>query len=91
MQFRITRHSGHAAPPNAIELLARRLGAQLGDTSFAVRGAEISATWQGGRQGTSARENLTEIGRWAVFELVRDVCEDAPELNTEWFAVSPAD
>jgi len=31
------------------------------------------------------------VGRWAVFGLVRDVCEAAPELETDWFAVSQSD
>lgn len=88
MYFRITRHSGYAAPPDAIELLARRLGTQRSDISFAVKGAEIRARWDGDTGRSATRDNLAEIGRWVVFELVREVCEDAPELETDWFAVS---
>jgi hypothetical protein len=35
------------------------------------------------------RDELIELGRLAVLEIVRDVCRRAPELELEWFAVSP--
>ncbi len=88
MTFRITRHSGYAAPTNALELLLRRLGARREQVLFEMVGSEIRARW-GNEDGDSAsRETKAEIGRWEVFEMVRDVCERSPELETDWFAVS---
>ncbi len=88
MRFRIARHSGHAAPPDAMELLMRRLGAQCDDVSFAMAGAEIRARVGDDEGDPATRETRAEAARWQVFELVRDVCERAPELKTEWYAVS---
>ena len=35
------------------------------------------------------RDEVTEIARLAVFECVREVCEQHPELHTSWYAISP--
>jgi hypothetical protein len=37
------------------------------------------------------RDERIEIGRRAVLDVVRDVCDAAPELKSDWFAVSPED
>ena len=34
------------------------------------------------------RDEREEIGRRAVLDIVRSVCERAPELKSDWFAVS---
>ena len=88
MTFRITRHSGYAAPRDALELLLRRLGARHDEVSFAMVGPEIRARWGDDTGDSTTREIMAEMGRWAVFEIVRDICERSPELQTDWFAVS---
>ncbi len=66
----------------------RRLGAQRDEVSFAIVGAEITARLGDDDGDPATREARAEAGRWVVFELVRDVCERAPELKTDWYAVS---
>lgn len=89
MEFRITRHSGHPAPPDAIELLGRRLGARDEDVTFTASAAEIRAVWGSEADAAIERSVQSEVGRRAVFEIVRRICERAPELDADWFAVSP--
>ena len=88
MRFRITRHSGHAVPLDALELLLRRLGARRGEVSFMMSRSEIWARWDDGDASSATREAKAEAHRWEIFEIVREACEDARELQVEWFAVS---
>jgi len=71
-----------------MELLLRRLGAQRDEVSFAMVGAEIRATWEERDGDSTAREDRVEIERRATVDLLCDVCERAPELESDWFAVS---
>jgi len=71
-----------------MQLLMRRLGAQRGEVSFAIVGGEIRARLGDDDDDPGTREARAEAGRWTVFELVKDVCERAPELKTDWYAVS---
>jgi hypothetical protein len=87
VEFRITRHSGRSAPDGALEMLWERLGAGRDDASFAKRGSEIRATWGSDAPGSSDRHEREEVGRMAILEIVRDVCEQTPELRSDWFAV----
>jgi hypothetical protein len=89
VQFRITHHSGFAAPADALELLCARLGAGRDGVSFTKVGGEIRAMTQEDAPVSMTRDERLEIGRRAVLELVRDVCDGAPELKSDWFAVSP--
>jgi hypothetical protein len=88
VKFRITRHSGHSAPADALDLLLQRLGAKRGEVSFAKVGGEIRAAWGKDAPVSMTRDERLDIGRRAVLDIVRDVCERAPELRLEWFAVS---
>jgi hypothetical protein len=88
MRFRIGRHSGFAVPADAMELLLRRLGAQAHEISFAMVGAEITATSPESHGDSTTRETRVEVERQAIVDLIRDVCERAPELESDWFAVS---
>lgn len=90
MRFRITIHSGHGAPDDAIELLWRRLGVRQDEVSFGRHGwREIRAS-RGEDEGRFADgAERRERERRAVFEIVRDICEPAPELEADWFAVAP--
>jgi hypothetical protein len=89
VQYRITRHSGHFAPADAMELL-RRVGAQRDEISFAMVGAEIRATLHDRTGDSATRAIRAEIGRRAILDIVVDACERAPELKADWFAVSHA-
>jgi hypothetical protein len=66
---------------------AERLGADREEASFAKAGAEIRVRW--GRDAPSSidRYEREEVGRIAILETVRKVCEQAPELRSDWFAV----
>ncbi len=35
------------------------------------------------------RDERIEIGRRAVLDALREVCDRSPELKSDWFAVSP--
>jgi hypothetical protein len=89
VQFRITHHSGFAAPTEALDLLCARLGARRDGVSFAKVGGQIRAATQEDAPVSMTRDERLEIGRRAVLELVRDACDGAPELKSDWFAVSP--
>jgi hypothetical protein len=88
VKFRITRHSGHLAPPDAMELLLRRLGARRDEVSFAMVGTEIRATTDEAEGDAQSRDARVQASRQAVFDLIDETCRDAPELESGWFAVS---
>jgi len=88
VQFRITPHSAAAPPADALQLLWERLGAGWGEVSFVKMGPQIEA-----RTGQDAPVSMTsderaEIGRRAVLRVLQEVCEGAPELSPDWYAVS---
>jgi hypothetical protein len=87
VNFSITRHAGSAAPDDALDMLWERLGARREEASFAKGGAEIKATWGSDAPSSIDRNEREEVGRMAILEIVRDVCEQAPELRSDWFAV----
>jgi hypothetical protein len=89
MRFKITRHSGHTLPEDALELLTQRLGARRDEVSFAKVGAQIWATWQADAPVSMTHDERADIGRRAVLEVVCDVCDGVPGLMSDWFAVSP--
>jgi hypothetical protein len=88
VDFRITRHSGFPAPDNALDMLWEQLGANREDVSFAKGRAEISARWGADAPVSMERHEREEIGRATVLEIVRGACDRAPELKSDWFAVS---
>jgi hypothetical protein len=71
-----------------MELLLRRLGGQADEVSFAMVGGEIRATLGGTDGDSTTREMRVAVQREAILDLIRDVCERAPELESDWFAVS---
>jgi hypothetical protein len=88
VQFRITLHSGFAPPADALDLLWRRLGGDRDEISFARVGPGITATTAEDAPVSMTRDERADIGRRAVLSVVREVCRQAPELESDWFAVS---
>jgi hypothetical protein len=88
VKFSITRHAGSASPPDALGLLGQRLGSPREGVSFSTSGGEITATWR--EEGSFARteDERAEVGRLAVLDALSAICERAPELKPDWFAVS---
>ena len=70
-----------------MELLLRRLGAQADDISFAMVRDGIMATSPESHGDSTTREIRVGVERQAIVDLIRDVCERAPELESDWFAV----
>jgi hypothetical protein len=89
VDFGITRHSGSAAPADALDLLWERLRPSREEASFARGRTEIRATWGIDIPVAVERDEREELGRTAVLDIVRRACEQAPALKTDWFAVSP--
>jgi hypothetical protein len=73
-----------------MELLWERLDTTHNEGLFAKAGLEITATWQVDSPPPVERDEFIELGRLAVLEIVREACSRAPELEFDWFAVSPA-
>jgi hypothetical protein len=88
VNFRITRHSGWGAPDGALDTLWERLGPRRDETSFAKSGAEIMARWGSDAPSSIDRDEREEVGRAAILAILRDVCDQSPELRADWFAVS---
>jgi hypothetical protein len=68
-------------------LLWQRLGGSYDDVSFAKIGPEICAEWGEDAPASLERDVRGEIGRREVLAILRSVCERAPELELDWFAV----
>lgn len=88
MKFRITRHSAFKAPDDALDLLWSRLGASHDGVSFAKVGVEIKASAGEDAPVSMTSDERVDIGRRAILEILLEVCELAPELKSDWFAVS---
>jgi hypothetical protein len=90
MKFRITRHATASPPEHALDLLSARMGNRHEDVSFARVGPEIRANLDRDDPVAMTHDERTDIGRRAVLGTVAEICERAPELELDWFAVSPA-
>jgi hypothetical protein len=88
VQFKITPHSGFSPPADALETLWQRLGTRRDEVSFAKIGPEITARTGDEAPVSMTRDERVEIGRRAVLDAVRDVCDGAADLKSDWFAVS---
>jgi hypothetical protein len=71
-------------------MLSEYMGARRREVSFARVGQEIRANLDRDEQVAMTQDERLDIGRGAVLAIVGDVCERAPELKLDWFAVSPA-
>jgi len=90
VKFRITRHATASPPEDALDLLTSRIGTRRDDVHFARVGREIRANLDRDEPVAMTLDERTDIGRREVLEIIEEVCERAPELKTDWFAVSPA-
>jgi hypothetical protein len=90
MKFRITRHASASPPAEAIERLAERIGKRRSEASFVHVGREITASLDRDDPVSMTQDERIEVGRRAVLEIVAEVCELAPDLKLDWYAVSPA-
>ncbi len=90
MRFRITRHAGHDAPPDAIARLLGRLSERRGRARFNLRGSEIRVTW-GSDDGGWDRPERQELEREQLLELLSETCRAEPGLSLDWYAVGPLD
>jgi hypothetical protein len=88
VRFTIAVHAGYGAPPDAIELLAKRLGSERDEARFTPTGDAIDATWGEEAPVSMASDERAQIGRRALLAILDEVCDDAPELAFEWFAIS---
>jgi hypothetical protein len=88
VNFRITLHSGFEAPADALDLLWQQLDDTRDGARFARLGSEIRVTWEEDAPISMERDEREGIGRRAVLDIVREICERAPELQSDWFAVS---
>jgi hypothetical protein len=90
--YRITPHLGSPHTrwhSEVMQLLWQRVNATSNQALFVKAGAEIRVIWQLDAPLPIERDELIKIGRLAVLEIVREVCRHAPELEFDWFAVSP--
>jgi hypothetical protein len=88
MRFRITVHSGFDTPDDALDILAERLGRDRDDARFERRSTDIVATWGEDAPVSMESDEREELGRLAVLGILEDICDSAPELKLDWFAVS---
>jgi hypothetical protein len=92
MEFRITPHTAYGAPVDAIESLWPHLEtADVADAAFARSPEGITASWGYDDASRTIREELTVRERREVLEAVCDVCDRAPGLESDWYAISPVD
>ncbi len=90
MKFAVTHHSGSGAPADALDLLWQHLeNLRHEEVSFNRRGPEILAHTGQDAPISMERDEREEIGRLAVLECVREVCDQHPELRSSWYAISP--
>jgi hypothetical protein len=89
VDYQITRHSGFAAPDDALDLLWASLGARHEDALFSKGVREIRARWTVDVPVAMESNERQELGRAAIFEIVRTVCERTPGLRADWYAVRP--
>jgi hypothetical protein len=88
--FRITRHTALTPPDHAMSLLCERLPHHSEDVYFSIAGGEIGATIDREESVSETNDERVEIGRRAVLGALEEICDGAPELKLDWYAVSPA-
>jgi hypothetical protein len=77
-----------APPADALDQLWQHLGTERQEMSFQKLSGEITVTPGADAPVSMTRDERVHIGRRAVLDVLREVCEEAPELRSDWFAVS---
>jgi len=90
MRFRITRHASGSPPEDALDLLTVRMGNRCEDVRFARVGPNVTAILDRDLPVAVTQDERIDIGRREVLDAVAEICERAPDLKLDWFAVSPA-
>lgn len=90
MKFRITKHTAKTPPDYVLALLTERIPPRREDVLFTQVGSEIRARLDRDEAVWMTQDERLEIGRRAVLDVVGEVCERAPELKLDWYAVGPA-
>jgi cell division ATPase FtsA len=88
VRFTIAVHSGHGAPDDAIERLARRLGPDREEARFSLSGREIDASWGEDVPVSMESDERKEIGRLELLKVVEEACGETSDLRFDWYAVS---
>jgi hypothetical protein len=89
MGFRVTRHAAVTPPERALGLLRERLPKRWDAVCFSISGDEIGASLDRDESVSVTSDERVEIGRRAVLGALEEVCERAPELRLDWYAVAP--
>lgn len=90
MNYAIAKHSGARAPGDALELLWRHLeGRRFEEIYFRRAGRDILVSTGHDTPVAMERDEREEIGRQEVLDCLREICERAPELELDWYAVAP--
>lgn len=90
MDFAVTRHAAQKAPADALERLWARIeGRRFEDITFLRTARDIRADVGHDSPILMEREEREAIGRRAILDCLREICEEAPELRVDWYAVSP--
>lgn len=71
-----------------MDLLIERIPSRSEDVRFSKVGREVRALLDREDAVWMTQDERTAIGRRAVLEAVADVCDRAPELMLDWYAVS---
>jgi hypothetical protein len=89
MGFRVMRHAAVTAPDHAMDLLSERIPKRCEDVCFSISGDEIGAILDRDESVSMTRDERVEISRRVVLDVLEEVCERAPELTLDWYAVAP--
>jgi hypothetical protein len=88
MEFTITTHTGYGAPADAIESLWGCLRAtSVEEAAFAMGHDEIKATWGYDEASRAVLEERAEANRRALLEVVCELCDRTPGLESDWYAI----
>jgi hypothetical protein len=63
--------------------------ARSDEVRFVKRRTEMRAMWGEGEGTRETRDERMQVERRAVFEALREICDRTPELDADWYAVSP--
>jgi hypothetical protein len=89
LRFKITIHSGHGAPPDAVDLLWARWATRIPEVAATREGPHIAVTYGSFDGRGPAREARLVAERLEVLDHVHEICEMHPELRLSWYAVAP--